>query len=197
MLILVNTEFLYAQQDTVKLVRQATNSRHPLAPFWIFKKKNWYKIQLQEMSGTKAEGYFTNITDDEVFYASEKTEFGQNNKNANKLSYADLDVVNIQRKGATARSTAIGSGIGAVLGSVVGYLSYNKNESEDPFAPLTALFNGAKVGMFGALIGAIAGLVIGTAAEQTFIIGGKKEQHKQMKFDVLQKIYGTPPATVN
>ncbi len=196
MLILLNTGFLNAQ-DSVKSVKHTTISRYLFTPFLFAKKKALYKIQLQEMSGNTAEGFFTNITDDEVFYSREKTEFGSSATSVKKVNYADLDVVEVQKKDAVAISTLTGFGVGAFVSSVFGYLSYSGNSSDNPLEGLAAFDKAGKFGLYGGIAGGIIGLAIGIASKQTFTLGGKKENYKQMKFDVLEKIYGSQPATAN
>ncbi len=195
LLIVVNAGHLYAQQDSIQINSQNANASKLKMADLTTQNKTVYEVQIEQKSGKKGKGYLTNLTDDEITYVNEKVVFGAKNSNINTVNYADINSITIKRKGADRQGYYIGLGIGAVVGLIMG----SSSGDDDPNGWF-AYSAGDKAMMTGLTVGAVGGIIgfiVGRAAKTTFVIGGKKENHKQMKFDVLQKIYAPLPTTAN
>ncbi len=192
MFILSNTEFLKAQEDTVKTTVQAGNSTQIIPSDSLPKKYNGYKVQLKQNSGKYGKGYLTNVTDVELHYSNKNNAFGETGNDVKKVMYEDLDYIAINRTGAALTGAFIGLGIGLTMGIV----GSSGGEGTGNFSNVGP-GSGAIV-LAGALLGTLSGAVLGAITDELFKkrfnITGNHEKYKQMKQDVLQKVYGKQAA---
>lgn len=153
------------------------------------KKKIFYKLELQEIPNKYKYGYLINITDDAIFYSSEKQRFGTPLQSMDKnIKYNNVAKLKIKRKDAGGRTALVGGGIGLGLGVIAGFI-----EGDDPEGTFLRFSAGDKAVFYGGALGiggSLIGVIIGSVARKTFIIGGNREKHKAMKLNILQKAYG-------
>ncbi len=175
------------------------------------KKKVFYKMELQEVSGKYKYGYLSNITEEDVFYSNDKIRFGSVNSTDGKINYTNISQLRLKRKGAVGRSALIGAAIGAGIGVIAGLVEGDDkyvyvNPAEDFLGIGSAFINAfrysaaQKATIYGLSLGsggAIVGAVIGALAHKKFIIGGNREKHNAMKINILEKVSGVSQAKAN
>jgi hypothetical protein len=104
------------------------------------------------------------------------------------ISYNDIDVLQLHRKGSLLKGLGIGAAAGLVAGGIIGGLAYNPPTSESGSTEqfVIRLFDTrAESIVVGAVLGTLSGMVVGTIAgalsHKTFNIQGDKIQFHHMQ----------------
>ena len=152
--------------------------------------------RLMTRQGGLTTGYLYSLSDTALLLSSEKRlprmYDTSTNRGIRNFGYRDLEYVTISRHGRTGRSILIGFAIGATTGALAGFAS-----GDDPpgWFALTAGEKAFGVGLLGAGVGAITGLIIGVAGHRTFIINGKKEKFTRMSQKLASRLGIAGPAS--
>lgn len=158
------------------------------------KKKIFYKMELKEVSGLYKYGYLTNITDEHIYFSQQKINFGRSLQTRNKsMAYTNVAQLKLRKKGAAGRTALVGGAIGVGVGILAGFI-----EGDDPEGYWLRFSAGDKAILYGISAGAggsLIGFIIGSIAHKKFIIGGNRERYKEMKFNILEKVYGASQAS--
>jgi hypothetical protein len=121
-----------------------------------------------------------------------------------KIDYPAIRRIRVWRKGSNGRAMLLGGVVGIVAGAISGFVKGDDPPCTRPAPDLNDIFGfsqfsyglcnatrrtGAeKAGgnaIVGGLGGALAGLIIGSVAHKTFIIGGRTEKLREMKAKLL------------
>ena len=161
------------------------------------------------LDGKKLKGIFFKMDDNNIYLLSTSTKKAQFkdydpaaiNTPALNINVSQINRISTQRKNAGLKGALIGLGVGAATGAIMGFA-----DGDDPMEPYTgfpladiviALSNSfrmtaeekATVGaLTGALTGAIAGFVIGKLAKKKFMIGGRKENYRDLQGELMKRL---------
>ncbi len=133
--------------------------------------------------------YLVDVSDSAVVYMETQVRFRGFAPNAGtkSLSYHQIEVATVQRKGAVGRGILFGGLGGMVLGGIIGAITYKPC---DPcffdFGIGFDIMSGASIGLLG---GGLIGGVTGALSKKIFRIGGNKENFEKMKLSVLDRAY--------
>jgi hypothetical protein len=113
------------------------------------KKKIFYKMELQEITGEYKYGYLANITEEVIYYSPEKLRFGTPLQSMDKnIMYNNVAKLKLKRQGAGGRAALIGGAIGVGVGIIAGLI-----EGDDPEGYWLRFSAGDKAVVYGSLAG--------------------------------------------
>ncbi len=143
------------------------------------------------MEGDTSIGYISAFNDSSVEFAAKinglRTEIHDSTYKI--FQYNDISEMHVHRKGSVGRGILYASVGGAIVGGIIGALTYKKpvaatgNGYDDfslvfDFGPWPSIAGGAILGTAG---GSLLGILFGSAAHKTFIIGGEKQKFQRMQ----------------
>lgn len=146
-----------------------------------------YKAEVQGFSKSSL-GYLTRISDTAIQLSANPIFFGSDE--GTPVSYKEIDLIAIKRKGAVGRGIGYGILSGIVVGGIIGAVSYK------PCTGFCFLDFGMGGSIFaGSLLGLIPGGVIGAISgtkKHRYNIKGNKAKFDEMNKSIMLKIYPTP-----
>ncbi|TAL43502.1 MAG: hypothetical protein EPN92_10115 [Chitinophagaceae bacterium] len=175
------------------------------------KKLKKYNARIETLTGEKLKGEVSSIDTNGIHLVTVLKKNNNNNGIVSNscsgfISYSQLQKVSFKRKNTVLRSSLIGLGIGAATGVIIGFASGNDRVQpyytidQDPLlignffvamnnafamtAGEKALAGGVGLGAMGA----IAGAVFGAVAKKKFIIGGKKENYRNLQEELMKRL---------
>ena len=153
-------------------------------------KKHVILIDVQAKSGTVNNYYLQSLSDTSLSLTRQPILYGTTNAKTDRdFYYDDIKSITYRRKGATGRTILAGTAIGFVTGAIIGLASGD----DDPnswfriSAGEKALAGGFLLGITGAIVGTIAGLV----SNKRFVILGERNRFRQFQQFVYRKSHKT------
>jgi hypothetical protein len=153
----------------------------------VLKKNYILKANIWESNRPVREFYLVNVTDTALLLAAEAVTFRQSLLNPTMLSYRQVNVVTLQRKGSIGRGLWKGALGGMVLGGIIGAITYK--DCDDCFIDFGIGADIAAGAILGTGGGAVIGVIVGALARKKFTINGNKEKFDEMKLSVLDMAY--------
>ncbi|MEO5684558.1 MAG: hypothetical protein ABIQ88_18095 [Chitinophagaceae bacterium] len=152
-------------------------------------KKRLFSVVASDFDNGKTKGWLANINDTAIQISYLPARFARTAAkpgNIIALNYNLLTAVRIKRSNAGLRGLGTGFICGFALGGIIGFASGDDKAGIVRFsAGENALAGGLLAGILSAGIGAIIGALPG----RKFIIGGKKENFDQLRFNVMGRAY--------
>jgi hypothetical protein len=151
-------------------------------------KKNYYlKARIWEPNQTTRDFYVADVNDTALLLVNDPVKFRQGGLTANALSYQNMDVILLKRKGSVGRGLWKGAVLGAILGGITGAVTYKK--CEDCFFDFGIGTDIAAGAIAGTGVGAVFGAFFGAISSKRFTIGGNKDKFEKMRLSVLDMAY--------
>ncbi|MBS1948611.1 MAG: hypothetical protein JST47_12670 [Bacteroidetes bacterium] len=155
----------------------------------IPEKKTFFRAKVFTLNAESHSGYLYAISDSALFLSNSKQPlcfYGAFKGSSLKFDYSDIEALKLHKKGKIWKPVVVGAVTGMVIGAVIGFAG-----GDDPKGSLfytsagdKALFAGTALG----LAGGVTGLIIGLAANKTFVLKGKKERYNQMRNALMTKL---------
>ena len=133
--------------------------------------------------------YLVDVSDSAAVYMGTPVRFRALAPNAGtkSLSYDQIEVATVQRKGAVGRGILFGGLGGMVLGGIIGAITYKPcNPCFLDFGIGFDIMTGSSIGLLG---GGLIGGITGALSKKIFRIGGNKEKFQAMRLSVLDRAY--------
>lgn len=201
--------FLISITTVAQLFAQTTDTLSIAASPELLQKKNFYQTKIKMMDGSTEMGWLANINESElIIYPASKQEMKGWRKPDFKLKKSfsvpaeHINIITMQKKNAKLKGTLIGLGIGVLTGVISGFASGNDPvytaPVNDPFTGFFVALNNAfamtagEKALSAALVfgtgGALAGFLISSVVKKKFIIGGKKENFRDLETHLMQRL---------
>ena len=149
-----------------------------------------FRANIKTTKSSISIGYLYAMTDSALFISSEKHSLRFNDadiKDARMFAINDLSKVSLTRKGHIWRSSLTGMTMGAAIGILTA--TAEGNDSLRAFLSATPIQKELYLGISGAVIGSLIGLITGLLVHKTFRIQGKKENYESMRTHMLSKLH--------
>lgn len=163
--------------------------------------------RIETINGEKISGEITAFDTNRIYVI--KTPAKLKSKNISEafsgpISYDRMQTVTIKRKNSALRGALIGFGIGAATGVIIGLAGGSDPVypdipvNQDPLGSIIVSINNAfamtagEKALYGGLglgsAGAITGAIIGAIAKKKFILGGNKENSRNLQADLMRRL---------
>ncbi len=201
--------FLISITMVAQLFAQTTDTVSNATSSQLLPKKNPYLTIIKMLDGSTEKGWLANINESELMlYPASKQEIkGWRKpdfklKKSFSLSAEQIDILTLQKKNAKMKGTLIGLGIGVLTGLFSGFISGDDPVYTAPVNdPITGFFaalnnsfamTAGEKALSAALVfgtgGALAGFLISSIVKKKFIIGGKKENFRDLETHLMQRL---------
>ena len=161
------------------------------------------------LDGKKLKGWLYSMDENNIYLLSTKTKQVQLKdykaldltSGRFSINVSQINTISTQKKNGGLKGALIGLGVGAAAGAIMGFAS-----GDDPMKPytgepisdffialansfaLTAEEKAAGGAVTGALTGALTGFIIGKLAKKKFIIGGKKDNYRDLQGELMKRL---------
>ena len=151
-------------------------------------KKNYYiKLRLWQTNGPTRDLYLADINDTALIISSEPVNFRKSIMNTTAVSYPQVEMATVKRRGSVGRGILIGGLSGLIGGGIVGAATYKR--CDDCLWDFGVGPNIAAGSILGAGAGVLTGAIVGALAQKKFIIGGQRNKFEALRLSVLDMAY--------
>lgn len=154
-------------------------------------KKNYYiKMRVWQTNAPTRDLYLADINDTALIVSNQPMNFRKSMMNTTAISYPQLEMATVKRRGSVGRGMLMGGLIGMIGGGIVGAATYKK--CDDCIWDFGVGPNIAAGSILGTATGVLTGAIIGALAQKKFIIGGQRNKFEALRLTVLDMAYRGP-----